>query len=115
MYTDTFYRPIECKFQLSLDTTINGYFKTKSVEDATQLIENLAASNNNCSDYDKSIRGNTSESAQIFELKTKVTQLLKNQQSQRIHVNLCDDVAEIYVGKESYDQEEMNYMGFQNI
>ncbi|CAA7051773.1 unnamed protein product [Microthlaspi erraticum] len=56
-----FYRGIDHKYKLSLDTASNGNFMTKTVDEAKVLIENLAASDcNNCPDYDRSSRTTTS-------------------------------------------------------
>ncbi|CAA7041851.1 unnamed protein product [Microthlaspi erraticum] len=55
-----FYRGIDHKYKLSLDTASNGNFMTKTVDEAKVLIENLAASDcNNCPDYDRSSRTTT--------------------------------------------------------
>ncbi|CAA7020875.1 unnamed protein product [Microthlaspi erraticum] len=67
-----FYRGIDHKYKLSLDTASNGNFMTKTVDEAKVLIENLAASDcNNCPDYDRSSRTTTSspDSFQMTELK----------------------------------------------
>ncbi|CAA7041275.1 unnamed protein product [Microthlaspi erraticum] len=89
-----FYRGIDHKYKLSLDTASNGNFMTKTVDEAKVLIENLAASDcNNCPDYDRSSRTTTSspDSFQMTELKNMMAQVLKGQLK---HINAIEGMSD---------------------
>lgn len=76
-----FYRGMEQKSQLSLDTTSNGDFSTKSIRESRVLVNNLAASSsNNCSNFNATTRPDSHDSNKIDELKAMVSFILKNQQ-----------------------------------
>jgi len=71
---------------------------TKTEIEATELIENFAASNNNHNvDYDRSNRGGGGESKQFAELSAKVEQLLRRDQKV---VNFCEDSSKGMVHQE---------------
>ncbi|CAA7033492.1 unnamed protein product [Microthlaspi erraticum] len=89
-----FYRGIDHKYKLSLDTASNGNFMTKTIDEAKVLIENLAASDcNNCPDYDRSSRTTTSspDVSQMAELKNMMAQVLKGQLK---HINAIEGMSD---------------------
>ena len=99
---------------MALDTASNEEFMTKTETEATELIENLAASNSNHNvDYDRSNRGGGGESKQLAELSAKVEQLLRRDKKS---VNFCEDSSKGMVHQEfSGDgfedlQAEMNFV-----
>ncbi|KAG7559335.1 hypothetical protein ISN45_Aa05g009320 [Arabidopsis thaliana x Arabidopsis arenosa] len=111
---NTFYRGVNKEYKMALDTSSNGDFMTKTEEKATELIENMAASNSSHNvDYDRSYRGGGGESKQIAELTAKVEQLLKRDQRA---VNCCEDsgkgpVHQEFNGDGSDDlQAELNFV-----
>ncbi|CAA7049282.1 unnamed protein product [Microthlaspi erraticum] len=115
-----FYRGIDHKYKLSLDTASNGNFMTKTVDEAKVLIENLAASDcNNCPDYDRSSRTTTSspDSFQMTELKNMMAQVLKGQLK---HINAIEGMSDANedpsrecMGDFSNEanEEDVNYIG----
>ncbi|CAA7058088.1 unnamed protein product [Microthlaspi erraticum] len=114
-----FYRGIDHKYKLSLDTASNGNFMTK-IDEAKVLIENLAASDcNNCPDYDRSSRTTTSspDSFQMTELKNMMAQVLKGQLK---HINAIEGMSDANedpsrecMGDFSNEanEEDVNYIG----
>lgn len=72
-----FYNKIEHKYQMALDTSYKGDFMSNTLEEATELIENLAASNaNHCLYYDIRTRFSVSNKA-IEDVTAKVDIILK--------------------------------------
>ena len=112
---NTFYMGVDKDYKMALDTTSNRDFMTKTEEEATQLIENLAPSNNNHSvDYNRSHKGvRGGKSKQIVELTTNVVQLLRTYQ---ITVNFCENsgkgpVHQVFSGDGSEDlQAVLNFV-----
>ncbi|CAA7022544.1 unnamed protein product [Microthlaspi erraticum] len=115
-----FYRGIDHKYKLSLDTASNGNFMTKTIDEAKVLIENLAASDcNNCPDYDRSSRTTTSspDVSQMTELKNMMAQVLKGQLK---HINAIEGMSDANedpsrecMGDFSNEanEEDVNYIG----
>jgi len=84
-----FYRGVDKAYNIALDIASNRDFMTKTETEAIELIENLAASNNNHNvDYDRSNKGGGGESKQIVELTAKVEQLLRTDKKLSIFVRI---------------------------
>ncbi|CAA7037012.1 unnamed protein product [Microthlaspi erraticum] len=115
-----FYRGIDHKYKLSLDTASNGNFMTKTIDDAKVLIENLAASDcNNCPDYDRSSCTTTSspDVSQMAELKNMMAQVLKGQLK---HINAIEGMSDANEDpsrecmrdfSNEANEEDVNYIG----
>lgn len=74
-----FYNGIESNYQMALDTTSRGDFMSNTLEEETEIVENLAASNaNHCPNYDRrsKVAGN---SKAIEKLNAKIDMILKAQ------------------------------------
>lgn len=76
---------------MALDTTSKGDFMSNKLEEATELVQNLAANNaNHCPNYDKRSKGTPNTKA-IEELNAKMDLILKVQQRS---MNMCDETSE---------------------
>lgn len=78
-----FYRRVQYRYQLALDTASNGDFSTKMVHVAQILVSNFAASNaNNCLDHATTSRPTSSHSNEYIELKAMLN-VIQNQQAKK--------------------------------
>ncbi|KAL1220399.1 hypothetical protein V5N11_006022 [Cardamine amara subsp. amara] len=91
---------------MALDTASRGDFMSNTLEEAMELIENLAARNSNsCADYDKRVNPTPTSNKAMEELTTKVDMLLKAQKRALnfLENNEFDD--------EEEQTEEINFLG----
>lgn len=81
-----------------------------TLEEATEMIENLPASNaNHCPDYDRRSRA-VGHNKAIEDLTAKVDMLLKGQ---RRTVNMVEDQDQQEFVDEEMDDEDVNFLGGQ--
>ncbi|KAG7557020.1 Retrotransposon gag domain [Arabidopsis suecica] len=107
----TLYRGVLPKNRMLLDTTSNGNFLNKEVEEGWELVENLAQSDGNYNeDYDRSIRGSSDlEEKHRRDMKAmndKLDKLLLMQQKQ-VHF-LCEDETFQVQDGETLQSEDQN-------
>ncbi|KAL1223741.1 hypothetical protein V5N11_029788 [Cardamine amara subsp. amara] len=101
------YNGIEQKYQMALDTARIGDFISNTLEEATELIENFAASNVSCCpDYCRRIK-TLMRNKEMEDLTAKVAMLLK---AQRRSVYMIED----HEYEDEVDgTEEINFVGGQ--
>ncbi|KAG7578930.1 Retrotransposon gag domain [Arabidopsis thaliana x Arabidopsis arenosa] len=109
----TLYRGVLPKIRMLLDTTSNGNFLNKEVEEGWELVENLAQSDGNYNeDYDRTIRGSSDlEEKHRKDMKAmndKLDKLLLVQQKQA-HF-LCEDETFQVQDGETLQSEEVSYV-----
>lgn len=107
----TLYKGVLPKYRMMLNSSSNGNFLAKDVDDGLELVENMAPSDGNYNeDHDRTNRGSVeSEEKHKKDIKTlnnKLDKLIMGQQKQTIHlVEECDEDQ-----KGEYQTEEMNYI-----
>ncbi|KAG7559513.1 Reverse transcriptase domain [Arabidopsis thaliana x Arabidopsis arenosa] len=109
----TLYRGVLPKIRMLLDTTSNGNFLNKEVEEGWELVENLAQSDGNYNeDSDRAIRGSSDlEEKHRKDMKAmndKLDKLLLVQQKQ-VHFLCEDETFQVHDG-ETLQSEEVSYV-----
>ncbi|KAG7556993.1 Retrotransposon gag domain [Arabidopsis suecica] len=109
----TLYRGVLPKIRMLLDTSSNGNFLNKGVEEGWELVENLAQSDGNYNeDYDRAIRGSSDlEEKHRRDMKAmndKLDKLLLVHQKQ-VHF-LCEDETFQVQDGETLQSEEISYV-----
>ena len=96
------------KYQMAMDTASRGDFMSNTLEEAMELIENLAVSNSNrSSDYDRRVNPTRVSDKIIEELNAKVDILMR---AQKRSVNLLESDE---FNDEEDQTEEINFLGGQ--
>ncbi|KAG7543371.1 Retrotransposon gag domain [Arabidopsis thaliana x Arabidopsis arenosa] len=109
----TLYRGVLPKIRMLLDTTSDGNFLNKEVEEGWELVENLAQSDGNYNeDYDRAIKGSSDlEEKHRRDMKAmndKLDKLLLMQQKQ-VHFLCGDETFQVQDG-ETLQSEEVSYI-----
>ena len=114
-----FYRGIDWRYQMALDSASNGNFNTRIPTDAVKLIENLASSNSTKNaDFERKRLASVADGSQIAEVQAKLDtmhNLLVGKTKKAVHFaeeveNIEDEAEDVnYIGGSGFQGQRFGY------